>query len=277
MPPNPEYPPWMGPQPPPGASPPPQFPPPPPPQHAWPGPPPPPRPGSGLATAIGVLNLVFALGCGCTSLLWAVAWETLHEEPDQLTAPLVQWMRQSKELSIEVNSRKVDTEALRAVWDEAAKTETVESLMEAISRSPATPTIRTATMAAGLAQAALFVGSILLLMRRNTGRVLSILALMVYLGATIATMIKFEDPAEQMAAVLKERVTSSAGYRALSENDREEADRVLSIAPQGLQATLSVTSAFTMIWPAIALLILFASRSIKDACAPTYGGAARPS
>jgi hypothetical protein len=265
--PNPDYPPWMGPQqpgPPPG---PPSVPPP---GQGWPGPPPPPRQGSGFLTAIGVLNLVFSLLCGCVSLTWAATWAMLEEDPDQIAAQINTGFRKSMEISLERGAREKDSAAVRAIAEEASKPESVRDLLLAASASPASSAIRTATMAAGLAQAGLFVGSILLLMRKNSGRVLSMLALLVFIAATIATFVKFSGPAQAIGEELKTKVTAAPGYQALAPDDRADADQVLTHSPEILQSIVVGVSAFTMAWPAIALLILFASKSIKEACAPAY-------
>jgi hypothetical protein len=219
-----------------------------------------------------VLNLIFALFCGCLSAGWAASWVMLDEEPDQYATAVETWMRQVVEPSLEKQAGVEDSAFVRAIAEESAKPETVKALIVAAGGTSATPVIRTATMAAGLAQAALFVGSILLLMRKNTGRVLSMLALLVFIGATITTWVKFEVPADRIAAELKSRVVASPGYHALSSQDREEADRLLEISPEIFKGGVGSTSAFVIAWPVISLLILFGSRSIREACTPTYGG-----
>lgn len=224
-----------------------------------------------MVTAIGVLNLIFSLVCGCVSLAWAAGWAMLHDNPDDVTTQITDGMRRSMEISIESRGGEKNSPAFKAIFEEAGKPDNVRELLMAARASPATPTIRTATMAAGLAQGALFVGSILLLMRKNTGRVLSMLALVVFIAATITTMLKFSGPAEQMGAELKTRVSASPGYQALPPPDREQADRFLTVSPEIFEGLVGGTSAFAMAWPAISLLILLASRGIKDACSPTYG------
>ena len=139
----------------------------------------------------------------------------LQHDPEKLATQAEIAMRRGVEMQVEPPRRgRADRSRDR---EEAVKPETMREVLIAVGRSPATPAIRTATMVAGLAQAALLLGSILLLTRKNAGRVLSILALLAFIGATLATMFKFSDPAERIAEELRSKVVASEGYRGLPE------------------------------------------------------------
>ena len=218
-----------------------------------------------MVTVIGVLNLIFSLICGGMSLGWAGSWSMLQRDPEKLAAQAEVMVRRGVEMQVEVSE---EDERIVRVMKESLTPETMRDALIEVGRSPATPAIRTATMVAGLAQAALLLGSILLLMRKNAGRVLSILALLAFIGATVATMFKFSDPAERIAKEIRTKVEASEGYRGLSEEDRRRLDLGLSVLPSGIHTGVGGTSVFAMAWPAVSLIILLASRSIKDACAP---------
>jgi hypothetical protein len=258
MPANQEIPPWMGQQPPPGGQ--------PPPAPAWPGPPPPPagRP-SGLLTFVAVMNLVFSVACGCLSGSWAQAWNTVHTNPDAI----VNEMKTGMEWSIE-NSRErgqSDTPVERVMTDAFSDPAKVRQIVVDVSENPATGAVRTASMVAGIAQVVLLVGSIMLLMRKNAGRLLSMLALLAFIGGTIATIVKFPPVATTIGESISSNVVESSGYKDLGAAERSKVDSIADSFPEILQITVLVVSVIMMIWPAIALLILLFSRSIREACA----------
>jgi hypothetical protein len=218
-----------------------------------------------MVTVIGVLNLIFALACGCLSFAWAATWTMIERDHERLAVEIPAMMRQA--ITIQIEKSGEDERALQAAFEEAVKPETVREALLSVGQSPALKPIRIATMVAAFAQAGLFVGSILLLMRKSSGRTLSMLALLAFIGATIATMIKFQDPAERIATEIKTKVLASDGYRGLPEEDRNKLDQALEVLPDVVQGSVGGTSVFAMAWPAVSFLILLASRKIKDACA----------
>jgi hypothetical protein len=241
----------------------------------WPGPPPPPPgPSSSLLTFVGVLNLIFAIACGCTSMGWAGFWSQAQDDPATIKAqlePMEREIRVSIREQIEKGSeRGQQDERVQKMVEEAFTAETMANAVVAAGEHPAAGAIRTATMVGAVAQAALLVGSILLLMRKNVGRILSMLALVAFIAATIATIVKFPPVAEAVGASVRSSVEETAGYRDLPPAEQRNFGEGLEQLPQVFVVAIAAISIAMIVWPAISLLILLFSRGIKAACAPVY-------
>jgi hypothetical protein len=226
-------------------------------------------------TFIGVMNLIFALSCGCVSGLWAVSWSAVQDDPAEIIAQIEankDQVRASmrREFEKERERGQAQDPRITNAIEETMDPDTIKELVLAVGENPATPAIRTATMVAALAQAALLLGSILLLLRKNAGRVLSMLALAAFIGATIATLVKFPPVADAVGDKLGSAITESSGYREMSAAEQREVDQGIDVIPQAIQVFVTVSSVIIMAWPALSLLILLVSRGIRDACAPSY-------
>jgi hypothetical protein len=247
----------------------------PPPAPNWPGPPPPPpQPASGLLTFVAVFNLVFALFCGCTSGIWALAWSGIQQDPAQTVA----WLEEHKEEfrakvreEIEKDQSQPMNPGMKVAVEQTVDPEVMKDLVVAAARNPATPVIRTSTLVAAIAQAVLFIGSILLLMRKSAGRGLSILALLAFIGATIATMMKFPAFAVDVGEKWGSRITETSNFRELSAADQSLIqERFTDQLPEVMKGFVTAISIVALVWPVIALLILLLSRSIRDAVTRRY-------
>lgn len=259
-----QFPPWMSQQPPAGS-------PPPPPGAPWPASPPPVRGSPGLLTFVAVANLLFALACGCVSGVWAAGWSGLTSNPAEAAAWLDEHkdemrVKISEELKKQSGSGKELTPQKRALVEQAVDPEMMREALLAVGTHPDAKLVAQATLFAGIAQAVLLIGSILLLMRKNAGRLLSILALAVFIGATVLAMLKFPSIGEQLSERVGAKIETLAAYKDLSPPEQKEIDTAFDGLPAALQGTVTVASVVSCIWPVLALLILLVSRGIKTAC-----------
>jgi hypothetical protein len=218
------------------------------------------------------MNLLFAIACGCPTAFWAKGWSAVQEDPDAVVRMIDSQKDQMRaairrEFSKDADLNREENAAARALVERAVDPETLKGVVIAAGHSSATPAIRTATMVAGLAQAGLLVGSILLLMRKGTGRALSMLALAAFVAATIATLVKFPPVAEAVGSAVTANLTDSPAYRDLPADQQRELGNGLDHLPQLLQLGVTSVSVVAVVWPVIALLILLVSRGIREACA----------
>jgi hypothetical protein len=94
------------------------------------------------------------------------------------------------------------------------------------------------------------------------------LALLAFIGATIATYVKFPPVADALGTTLSSTITETKGYRDLPAAEQREFGEGLDRVPKVLEILVLVTSIVAIAWPVISLLVLFFSRGIKEACAP---------
>jgi hypothetical protein len=226
--------------------------------------------------AIGVINLIFAMACGCVSAIWAMSWREIHDEPEMAAVGVERTREQMRGMVEQMlrsrpDAQSTDEKTAKVVADAATQAPIVTATLTAVADHPQTPAIRTTTMVAGFAQAALLVGSILLLKRRNMGRVLSMLALLAFIGATVATFYKFPPVAKDSGRALAAKVTETNEFQALPTAAQDEARHHLDYLTVLSQGTVFLCSVGAVIWPFISLMILFFSRSIRESCRPTYG------
>jgi hypothetical protein len=259
-----QLPPWMSQQPPAGGM--------PPQAGMWPGsppPPPPPQGSPGLLTFVAVVNLIFALTCGCISGFWATIWSGMTDDPAKIAADLEANKDQIRVQISEQLSQKSEKEIpprVRAFIEQGLDPEVMKEAILAIGNHPASKVIRQTTLFSGLAHAGLLLGSILLLMRKNMGRLLSILALLVIIGANVATVVKFPPIADDVSDRLVTKLESLAGFKELTPTEQQELDKVFDGLPKILEFGVVGSTVVVCAWPVLALLILLMSRGIKDAC-----------
>jgi hypothetical protein len=274
--PDPQMPPWMSSPPPPpipgGPVPPPGMPPP-----GWPGVPPPPRLGSGILVAIGVVNLIFSLFCGCVSVGWAESWWAVHASSAQTAQQVEQirdWAHWWFEQGLQKNSSQVDEKQLarvRAYADSIMTPEAFEAAVAATDESPNTGLVRGASVIAAAAQTVLLVGSILLLLRKNAGRVLSMLACAAFIAATLTTAWKLPPVMHDATEAYAEKVVAGPAFKALPPEDQQTGQGALDQAPASVEHGVQVIGGIWIVWPAVSLLILLRSRSIREDCLRSSG------
>jgi hypothetical protein len=226
-----------------------------------------------MLTFVGVMNLLFSLACGCTTGFWAMTWSAAATDPAELAAQI-----DKNEAKIKVQVSEIfeqdkelrNNPKARAIVERLLDKENLKAVAVTVADHPHTKTMRTASLVSAMALAVLLVASILLLLRKNAGRVLSMLALLAFIAGTITTMLKFSGIGDALGDQVATRLAAMSEFKDLPAEDQRKIERTAEGLPMAASALVMGASVVSIAWPIVSLLILFASRSIKEACVPTY-------
>lgn len=231
----------------------------------------PPAP-SGLLTFVAVLNLVYSLGCGCVGGFYTASVAILTSPSASLPAVDRDQFRVEVERQVAENPAFSDPSRTRNEEENRrlAKGASYAILAAAESARDAEPArlVRYAAFAGSAAHVVMFVGAVLLLLRRPSGLGASILGTAVFVGAVAVTIWRTEDAAAAFARGFSEAAQDAERVPDLTTAERDVlAARALE-APEALAAASAAGGTLSAAWPVVALLILLLSRSIRAALAP---------
>jgi hypothetical protein len=232
----------------------------------------PPRP-TGLLTFVAVVNLVFSLGCGCLGTLYTSSVLALTQPGFADAGVDRETVREAMENQFLQTLRNP---ALRRGTEREISEEDMQRLAKGGSHamlaaaedahgSPSVRHIRNAAVAGSLSHVVLFIGSVLLLMRRPFGWWASVVACAAYMGAVAAT-IWFTEGAtgaylEAFASVLQDQTRVPE----LTTAERDLLGQKALDLHQALSPIAAVGGVASALWPMVALLILLFSQSIRGA------------
>ncbi len=276
-----DLPPWMNT---PGAGSPPPVPPTPPPmppqQPAWASPPPSPQPvylpqpSTGLLTFFGVMNLLFALTCGCSNMFFASAWTGFREaaSPDQIQETRDRWPDIVDRMRSQLRSQAHgDRDRENAEQIAAFMTDQREPILAAVQEIGTRPTSRRAqgaSVGAAVSQLVLLIGSVVLLLRKNAGRWISVLAMLGLVVSTVIAVGAFNDTMATVKQTVMEEVHRNQDSQRPSTLDAKQVDQLFDTVIMGMSGVSWAFAAASCLWPLISGLVLLVSASIRNACRP---------
>jgi hypothetical protein len=217
-----------------------------------------------LLVFVGVLNLLFALACGCFSGSFAAG---IAKSEDLVTQGAFQEQLEDVAKDVVREMGNAPSNIRRVVVDAFSNPKIYIPAHTAAVSHPAMRGVRMGSLVAALAQGLLLIGSIMLLTRRSAGRTLSILALTAFIVASIWAALQADGPIKSYGETAIEHLPELESYQALSEPERREVEDYLGDATRGMPTFGVVLTSIANIWPILSLLILLMSRSIREACA----------
>ena len=228
---------------------------------------PPPAPPSSLPAVIGVLNIVFALLCGCGNFVWKGFGEGVREGASMSVAEIRGRLADTRiQVRDETTGEMREQELPEQVVDRMAVA--LKQGMERASRLPQVSSLELfATLALAL-QGVLLLSGTFLMGRRPIGRTLGIIAC---LGLLVVYMLGADASAQVMRPVMEELAQAGADIAEMSEQDVEAGNLVdvLEMMQDDFPLAMSFgTAAFFSLYPLIAGLVLVFSRRIKESLAP---------
>jgi hypothetical protein len=175
----------------------------------------PPRP-SGLLTFVAVVNLIYALGCGCIggfysgSFVFATSPELLQAlEQEQGIEAMQEQFETNPQFRQKTSGLDDDDRRRLALGIARASGVAVRS----IAGDPGFQRLRTAAVAGSVAHLAIFIGAILLLMRRPFGWWASVLGCLAFVAATSFTIATGDGVAQEFEAAFASAVQSTTKRR----------------------------------------------------------------
>ena len=233
---------------------------------------------SGALTFVAVLNLVFALGCGC---LGGVSY----------TFPLM--VLTSADFVIDDAARmQIETSIDQAIEREAAAgragggsglspeeqkrftkavTLAMVGAMDAIRGLPEVRLLKNAAILSSAGHALIFIGAVMLLLKSRLGWWASVIGIGLFLASCILSIQAFEGAVDSSCAAVNESLRDPVRTPDLTEAERSQFAGVVDKVPEPFVAVAAFGGVFAGLWPLIALLILLFSRSIRDVLAPDPG------
>jgi hypothetical protein len=228
-------------------------------------------PPSGALTFLAVMNLVYALCCGCMGGLY---WFTLVTATDES-------LSNDPEVRLEMERQVDNAVSQQRPWQgntdlspedqkrlQKATVLAVLAAQPAIRTSEAVGRLRDASAVGLCAQVATFFGAILLLMRKKAGRSVSIVACVAYVLSCALTTVAAERAGTDVGAAVADAMRDPEAVKDLTDAERTMISTRLADGIGPAAGAAAVFSVMTALWPIGALLMLLFSRGIRDAVDP---------
>lgn len=233
---------------------------------------------SGALTFVAILNLIFALGCGClggvsytfplivlTSAEFQVddaARLQIETSIDQMVEREVAAGRAGGGAGLSPEEQKRFTKAVSLAMIGA---------MDSIRGLPEVRLLKNAAILSSAGHALIFIGAVMLLLKSRLGWWASVIGIGLFLASCIVSINAFDGAAGSACAAVGESLRDPARTPELTEAERAQFTGLVDKIPEPLTAFAAFGGVFAGLWPLIALLILLFSRSIRDALTPDPG------
>lgn len=230
------------------------------------------RPASGGVIAIGILNLIFALVCGCThGLTSAVLSEVRETDKDIFFSD---WDRQMDSVydemlqTAESDSERDEIERQRAFMKSTEVKEAMRETVTLLATSESGARLRHGTTAGLVVQILMLLSGALLLARVRVARPLALAATFLTMLVQIVLLVFTLGIVDELELALGDRLDQAA--RENSQNfdpaTREfMEDNVTAMFSDLMRVSALGMTGIAVVYPLVAFLVLLLSRSIRRA------------
>jgi len=219
--------------------------------------------------AIGILNILFGLVCGCTTGLGALTITGLSEaDPEHVfSANFNEAVESAIEEQIEQANTDEERRALREAQDFMTSSEfqkVMGNVLIAVVESPAVSSLETLAYASLVAQIAFLISGVLLLMRVSVARPFSIVVALVTLALTVASVLYLNQVTDEIQNSMSAQLEEGVLDEKTDPSVREALEGMTEALGQPLKAAWTVTGAISALYPFIVVLVLLFSRNIQE-------------
>ncbi|MAG58804.1 MAG: hypothetical protein CMJ83_21150 [Planctomycetes bacterium] len=232
-----------------------------------------PRSSGGLV-AIGILNILFALVCGCTNGFGAIMLATFGESGSEVLVDKETWDSKIDQ-SFERQLDQEDDEEKRRQLEKAQRflkspefRTVFQNVFRAVGESPTTSRLRTIYTIATILQACFLVSGIMLLMRNRFARPLTIFVAAATIAVNAATVISMNSFTNEVHDSLISQIEETLEGEQAPDLADETRDMIGEIADgfggpvQGISLLFGIVAS---IYPFVALLVVMLAKGIADA------------
>ncbi len=226
---------------------------------------------SGALTFVAILNLIFALGCGCPgSAFYTYRLVVLTSADFVIDDAARMRMETSIDQVFDLGDAAGPKGSGSGLSPEEQKRFTKAALrvvagaVDSIRGLPEVRLLRNAAILSSAGHALIFLGSVLLLLMSRFGWWASVIGLGLFLTSSIISIQTFEGAVDSSCAAVNESLHDPVRTPDLTDAERSQLSGLVDEAQKQMVGVAAVGGVLAGLWPLISLLVLLFSRSIRD-------------
>ena len=229
-----------------------------------------PPPSSGLLVTFAVLNLLFALACGCISgFSSSLVVKFASVRPGEIEQGYDEGMAQFIDMQMNQVHSDMDRQHLKQMQEIFKKPEVRRAVIDGMVRVPQSPgfgQLKTGSLIQVAGMVVLLISSILLLMRLGAGRIGTVLGCLGVIIGSIMSALATRAMAPEITAIAQDVHRAIVAQAGLSADDQTQVREFFDALPGMLAGAGSLWAMFMSFWPAVAACVVGFSAGIRRAC-----------